>query len=142
MPTKKALLLALAGLALIVGVIYLGFFQGKLKVAYPVPRAMINKFSSQFYENLSLKYPKTYSVQDYSPAFKVLTVSKTADSAVGKIEIFRAADVGPRGETASAKEQFTLGDKDNSYTVLMYYPDNDAQTQSELHQIYNSLKIE
>lgn len=139
MSAKKILALGLMA-ALIAGVVYLGFFQGKLKVAYPVPQEMINKFSSLFYENLNLKYPKTYSVQDYSPAFKVLTVSKSADSIIGKIEIFRAADIGPRVETASAKEQFTLGDKDNPYAILLYYPDNDTQTQSELHQIYNSIK--
>ncbi len=141
MPLKKALLLALAGLTLIVGVIYLGFFRGKLKVAYPVPPEMINQFSSMFYENLNLKYPRNYSVQDYSPAFKVLTVSKTTGAAIGKIEIFRAQDFGLRGEIAEAKEQFILGPKNNPYSVWLYYPNDDAQTQSELHQIYNSIKI-
>ena len=141
MLSKKIVYALPLALALVALIIYFGFFQRKLEVAHPVPQKMINKFSSLFYENLSLEYPKNYSVQDYSSAFKVLTVSKTLDSAIGKIEIFQTKDFGLRPEAASAKEQFTLGDKENSYAVLIYYLDNDAQTQSELHQIYNSIKL-
>lgn len=141
MPYKKILIYTAPLLILlVVGFVYFSFYRGKLKVEHPISRDLINNFSSAFYQNLKLKYPKNYAVQDYSSAFRVLTVSKTDASLIGKIELFHNKDVGTRTETAQAKEQYTLGSNDNPYTILLYYPDNDSQTQSELHQIYNSIQ--
>lgn len=136
MLSKKIVYALPLALALVAIIIYIGFFQGKLKVAHPVPREMINQFSSLFYQNLNLKYPKNYSVQDYSPAFKVLTVSKDSER---RLEIFYPSDFGSRAEPADLKEKFSI--KSDDYLVWLFYPDDDAQTQSELHQIYNSIKV-
>ena len=138
MPSKKIIYALPLVLTLIILVVYFGFYRGKLEVTNPVPRNLVNQFSSLFYQDLSLKYPKNYSVQDYSPAFKVLTVSKDSER---RLEIFHPNDFGSRAEPADLKEKFTLGSKNNSYGVWLFYPDNDEQSRSELHQIYNSIKI-
>ena len=127
-------------IALIVGLIYFLFFYGKLKVAQRIPRDLINSYSSEFLPGLSFKYPKNYSAQDYSKSFKVLSVSKDSER---RLEIFRPNDFGPRADPADIKEKFTLGPKNDPYYVWLFYPNNDAQSQSqsELHQIFNGIKI-
>jgi len=45
-------------------------------------------------------------------------------------------------EPADIKEKFTLGPKNNFYVVWLFYPNNDIQSQSELRQIFNSIKID
>lgn len=138
MKEKKWILFGAAVIVLIAGGIYLLNSRDKLEVARPIPRKLINNYSSEFLPGLSLKYPKNYSVQDYSKYFKVLTVSKDSER---RLEIFRPNDFGPRTEPADIKEKYSLGPKNNPYSVWLFYPENDSQTQSELHQIYNSLKI-
>ncbi len=139
MPPKKIIIFVIPlAVAIIVGMIYFIFFYGKLKVTHPVSRDLINSYSSEFLPGLSLKYPKNYSVQDYSKSFKVVTVSKDSGH---RLELFRPSDFGPRTEPADLKEKFSLGPKNNHYSVWMFYPNSDDQTQSELHQIFNSIKI-
>lgn len=138
LPKKIITYLIPLAVALIIGVVYFIFFYGKLKVAHPVPGDLINSYSSEFLPGLSLKYPKYYSVQDYSKSFKVLSASKDSER---RLEIFRPGDFGSRAEPADIKEKFTLGSKNDPYYVWLFYPNNDTQSQSELHQIFNSLKI-
>lgn len=139
MPPKKIIFYAIPlVVALIVGAVYFIFFYGKLEVPNRIPRALINSYSSEFLPGLSLKYPKNYSVQDYSKSFKVLSVSKDNEH---RLEIFRPNDFGPRAEPADVKEKFILGPKNDPYYVWLFYPNNDTQSQSELHQIFNSIKI-
>ena len=139
MPLKKIIIYFIPlAVALIVGAVYFGFFYGKLEVANRIPRDLINSYSSEFLPGLSLKYPKNYSVQDYSKSFKVLSVSKDNEH---RLEIFHPNDFGPRAEPADIKEKFTLGPKNDPYYVWLFYPNNDTQSQSELHQIFNSIKI-
>ena len=139
MPPKKIIFYAIPLVAaLIVGAVYFIFFYGKLEVPNRIPRALINSYSSEFLPGLSLKYPKNYSVQDYSKSFKVLSVSKDSER---RLEIFRPNDFGPRAEPADVKEKFFLGSKNDPYYVWLFYPNNDIQSQSESHQIFNSIKI-
>ena len=139
MPPKKIIFYAIPLVAaLIVGAVYFIFFYGKLEVPNRIPRALINSYSSEFLPGLSLKYPKNYSVQDYSKSFKVLSVSKDSER---RLEIFRPNDFGPRAEPADVKEKFILGSKNDPYYVWLFYPNNDIQSQSESHQIFNSIKI-
>ena len=106
MPLKKIIIYFIPlAVALIVGAVYFGFFYGKLEVANRIPRDLINSYSSEFLPGLSLKYPKNYSVQDYSKSFKVLSVSKDNEH---RLEIFHPNDFGPRAEPADIKEKFTL----------------------------------
>ncbi|MBI2037952.1 MAG: hypothetical protein HYT15_03450 [Candidatus Magasanikbacteria bacterium] len=135
MPSKKILLPVILAI-LIIGGVYFSFFYGKIPVSNPVPKNQLNNFSSDYFPGLSFNYPTYYSVQDYSKYFKVLTVSKDSER---RIEIFRSADFGARDEGNTTKEQFTIKSKNETYNVWLFYPDNDAQAKSELHQIYNSI---
>ena len=138
-PKKIIVYIIPLAITLIIGMVYFVFFYGKAKVAYPVSAKQLNFFASEYFIGVSLKYPKYYSVQDYSKAFKVLSVSKDSER---RLEIFHPNDFGPRVEPADIKEKFTLGPKNNFYVVWLFYPNNDIQSQSELRQIFNSIKID
>lgn len=138
MPKK---ILALIIIVMIfVGGIYYYATRDKLDVSRPVKKALINSFVSEFYANLSLKYPKFYAVQDGAKAFRVLIVGKTAEAS-GQLEIFSQKDGDPRAFTEEPKEKYTVGPDDNRFEAWLYYSPGDEQTKSELHQIYNSVKV-
>ena len=107
----------------------------------------LKTFSAGLYpSDISFDYPITYSVEPGSKSFPVTTVRGES----GRIEIFKISDFEDRpfgftgGETQEDIDQYVPKEdfQVNGYDVWLFYSEQDTETQQELQDIVESIKVQ